>query len=127
MQKKEKFDQLSRLRQTLRALLDELEKSLQVAFGRARMIKGNVYELARQCGKPTCACARGVLHRRMVLTWSQQGQSKLFSIPVERLSEVQAKSEEYLRFRQARARVTQVCKKILSVMDRMEKLRREEP
>ena len=127
MQKKQRLDQLSRLRQRLRELLDELEKSLQVAFGRTRMIKGNVYELARQCGKPTCACARGALHRSMVLTWSQQGQSKLFSIPPERLSEVQAKSAEYLQFRQARARVTQIGKKILKVMDRMEKLRREEP
>ena len=127
MQKKKRFDRLSRLRQTLRGLLDDLEKSLDVAFGRALMIRGNVYELARQCGKPACACARGALHRSMVLTWSQEGKSKLVSIPPERLSELQAKRAEYLQFRQARARVTQIGKKILNVMDRMEKLRREEP
>jgi hypothetical protein len=127
MQKKEQFDKLSRLRQTLRELLAELEKSLRAAFGRAPMIKGNVYELARKCGKPTCACTRGELHRSMVLTWSHEGKSKLFSIPLERLSELEEKSEEYLRFRRARARVTEICKKILGVMDRIEKLRREEP
>jgi hypothetical protein len=127
MQKKEQFDKLSRLRQTLRELLAELEKSLRVAFGRAPMIKGNVYELARKCGKPTCTCTRGELHRSMVLTWSHEGKSKLFSIPLERLSELEEKSEEYLRFRRARAQVTEICKKILGVMDRIEKLRREEP
>ena len=127
MQKEKRLNQLSRLRQTLRELLDDLQESLEVAFGRAPMIKCNVYELARRCGKPSCACARGVLHRSMVLTWSQGGRSKLFSIPSERLSELQAKSAEYLEFRRARARVTPICKKILSVMDRMEKLRREEP
>jgi len=127
MQRKDQFDKLSRLRQSLRALLAELEKSLRVAFGRAPMIKGNVYELARKCGKPTCACTRGELHRSMVLTWSHKGKSMLFSIPLERLSELQEKSEEYLRFRRARARVTEICKKILAVMDRIEKLRREEP
>ena len=127
MQRKEKLDKLSRLRQSLREFLAELEQSLDVAFGRAPMIKGNVYELARKCGKPTCACTRGALHRSMVLTWSHEGKSKLFSIPSERLSEFQEKSEEYLRFRRARARVTEICKKILGVMDRMEKLRREEP
>jgi hypothetical protein len=127
MQKKEQFDKLSRLRQILRELLAELEKSLRVAFGRAPMIKGNVYELARKCGKPTCACTRGELHRSMVLTWSHEGKSKLFSIPLERLSELEEKSEEYLRFRRARAQVTEICKKILGVMDRIEKLRREEP
>ena len=127
MQREKQFDKLSRLRQTLRELLAELEKSLRVAFGRAPMIKGNVYELARKCGKPTCTCTRGELHRSMVLTWSHEGKSKLFSIPLERLSELEEKSEEYLRFRRARAQVTEICKKILGVMDRIEKLRREEP
>ena len=91
------------------------------------MVKGNVYELARKCGKPHCVCTRGALHRSMVLTWSHEGKSKLFSISSERLADLQMKSEEYLRFRRARARVTEICKKILGVLDRIEKLRREEP
>jgi hypothetical protein len=127
MQIKKQLDQLSRLRQTLREHLGDLEKSLDVVFGRAPMVKGNVYELARKCGKPNCACTRGELHRSMVLTWSHQGKSKLFSIPPERLTDLQMKSEEYLKFRHARARVTEICKKIVSVLDRIEKLRREEP
>ena len=127
MQREKQRDKLSRLRQTLREHLADLEKSLKVVFGRARMVKGNVYELARKCGKPACACTRGKLHRSMVLTWSHEGKSKLFSIPPERLSALQEKSEEYLRFRRARARVTEICKKIVGVLDRIEKLRREEP
>ena len=127
MQTKKQRDQLSRLRQTLQEHLADLEKSLDVVFGRAPMVKGNVYELARKCGKPNCACARGALHRSMVLTWSHEGKSKLFSIPPERLADLQTKSEEYLRFRRARAQVTEICKKVLSTMDRIEKLRREEP
>jgi hypothetical protein len=127
MQTIKQRDQLSRLRQTLREHLADLEKSLDVVFRRAPMVKGNVYELARKCGKPTCACTRGGLHRSMVLTWSHEGKSKLFSIPSERLADLQSKSEEYLRFRRARARVTEICKKIVGVMDRIEKLRREEP
>jgi hypothetical protein len=127
MQRKERLDKLSRLRQNLRELLADLERSLDVAFGRAPMVKGNVYQLARKCGKPSCACVRGELHRSMVLTWSHEGRSKLFSIPPERLAELREKSKEYLRFRRARARVTEICKKILGVLDRIEQLRREEP
>jgi hypothetical protein len=127
MQREKQLDKLSRLRQTLREHLADLEKSLKVVFGRAPMVKGNVYELARKCGKPACACTRGELHRSMVLTWSHEGKSKLISIPPERLSALQEKSEEYLRFRRARARVTEICKKIVGVLDRIEKLRREEP
>jgi len=127
MQTKRQLDQLSRLRQALREHLRDLEQSLNVVFGRTPMVRGNVYELARKCGKPNCACARGELHRSMVLTWSDQGRHRIFSIPPEKLADLRIKSEEYLRFRRARARVTEVCKKILGVMDRIEKLRREEP
>jgi hypothetical protein len=127
MQTKKQLDQLSRLRQALRGHLRDLEKSLDVVFGRTPMVKGNVYELARKCGKPNCACARGELHRSMVLTWSEQGKSRIFSVPPERLADLEMKSEEYLRFRRTRAQVTEICKKILGVIDRIEKLRREEP
>jgi hypothetical protein len=98
-----------------------------VVFGRSALVKGNVYELARKCGKPNCTCTRGHLHRSMVLTWSEEGKSCLVSIPSHRLADVKEKSEEYLRFRRARARVTEICREIVGVMDRIEKLRREEP
>jgi hypothetical protein len=125
MQKKELYN-LSRLRQTLRRLLQDLEYSLEVAFARSPLVKGNVYEMARKCGKPNCVCTRGKLHRSMVLSWSEEGKTRLFSIPPERLGKLQEKSREYLRFRQARARVTEICREILAVLDQIENLRREE-
>ena len=126
MQKKD-FQTHSRLRQALRNLIRELEASLEVAFNRSPLVKGNVYQMARKCGKPNCVCTRGELHRSMVLSWSEGGKSRLRSIPPERLGELKEKSEEYLRVRRARARVTEICKEILAVLDQMEKLRREEP
>ena len=129
MQSEEKpsIQSLSRLRQELRRLLEELERSVEVVFGRDPLVKGSVYEMARKCGKPTCACARGQLHRSLVLSWSHQGKTRLKSIPPDRLQELRRKSEEYLRFRRARAQVTVICKQMLSVIDRIETLRREEP
>jgi len=118
---------LSRLRQALRRLLQDLEHSLEVAFERFPLVKGNVYEMARKCGKPNCVCTRGELHRSMVLSWSEGGKTRLFSIPPERLGDLRGKSEEYLRYRRARARVTEICREIVAVLDQMEKLRREEP
>jgi len=122
-----KLPNLSRLRQRLHRLLKDLEQSLEVVFGRSPLVKGNVYEIARKCGKPNCVCTRGQLHRSMVLSWSERGKSRLLSIPPERLGELKERSEEYLRFRRARARVTQICRQILAVLDQIEKLRREEP
>jgi hypothetical protein len=118
---------LSRLRQNLRRLLKDLDHSLEVAFGRSPLVKGNVYKMARKCGKPNCVCVRGELHQSMVLSWSEGGKSRLLSVPPERLKELQEKSEEYLRFRRARARVTEICREVLAVLDQIERFRREEP
>jgi len=126
MQKKD-LPSLSRLRQTLRRLLQDLERSLEVAFERSLLVKGNVYEMARKCGKPNCVCTRGELHRSMVLSWSEGGKTRLLSIPPERLGELKEKSQAYLQFRRARARVTEIGQEIVAVLDQMEKLRREEP
>lgn len=126
MQKKKDREELSRLRSALQGHLTDLEHVLEVVFGRSPLVKGNVYELARKCGKANCICTRGELHRSMVLTWSEGGKSRLVSIPSERVAEVKKKSEEYLRLRRARARVTEIHREILAVMDRIEKLRREE-
>jgi hypothetical protein len=124
---KEQTESLSHLRQELRRLLEDLERSVEVVFGRNALIKGNVYEIARKCGKPSCACTRGQLHKSMVLSWSHQGKTMLKSIPPQRVEEIRRKSQEYLRLRRARAQVTQICKQMLSVIDRIETLRREEP
>lgn len=127
MQKKDQLQDLSRLRLALRRLLTDLERSLRVVFGRTPLVKGNVYEMARKCGKPSCACTRGKLHRSMVLSWSEQGKTRLLSIPPDRLAELREKSQEYLRFRRARARVSEICRDMLVLLDRIEKLRREAP
>lgn len=119
--------ELSSLRAALRRALANLERSLRVVFRSNRLVKGNVYEMARKCGKPSCACTRGELHRSMVLSWSEQGKTRLLSIPPHRLAELREKSEEYLRFRRARARVSAIHKEILALLDRIEELRRERP
>ena len=127
MQRQRDREELSRLRSALRDRLADLRRVLKVVFGRSPLVKGNVYELARKCGKSNCICTRGELHRSMVLTWSEKGKGRLLSIPSERVTEIKRKSEEYLRFRRARARVTEIHREILTLLDRIEKLRREEP
>ena len=128
MQQKSQLQDLRHLRAALRRLLTDLEKSLQVVCSRTiPLVKGNVYEMARKCGKRSCPCTRGRLHRTWVLSWSEQGKTRLLSIPAGRLAELQEKSVDYLRFRRARARVSKSYREILALLDRIEKLRREAP
>jgi hypothetical protein len=127
MQQKSQLQDLRHLRAALRRLLTDLERSLQVVCSRTPLVKGNVYEMVRKCGKRSCPCTRGRLHRTWVLSWSEQGKTRLLSIPAGRLAELQEKSVDYLRFRRARARVSKSYREILALLDRIEKLRREAP
>jgi len=107
-------------------LADELKQLIGPFFSDKPVIKGSVYEIKRKCGKPGCRCARGYLHSRLVISASEKGKTKLRAIPRGRLGDVQTKVERYQKLRRARARLIEVHKKMLRIMDEMEGIRREE-
>ena len=116
----------SQLRQSLAGLANEIRQIVEPFFSDKLVIKGSVYELKSKCGKPGCKCAKGQLHPRMVLSASEKGKTKLRAIPRGFLVEVKTKVRCYQELRGARARLVEVHKKILKVMDEMEAMRREE-
>jgi len=116
----------SRLRQSLVQLSNEIKKLSNPFFSDKPVIKGSVYELKRKCGKSGCKCVQGELHRRMVVSASEKGKTRLRVIPSGFLIEVQGKVRRYQGLRQARARLVEVHKKMLQIMDEMEAMRREE-
>jgi hypothetical protein len=63
----------------------------------------------------------------MVLSWSEEGRTRLLSVPEKRLDELKRLTEQYQRFRKARARLVQVHKKMLDLVNRIEEARRREP
>ena len=120
---KKKFSQL---RQSLSRLADEIKQLIDPFFSDKPVIKGSVYELKTKCGKPGCKCAKGELHPRMVLSASEKGKTKLRAIPRGFLVEVKTKVRCYQELRGARARLVEMHKKMLKVMDEMEAMRREQ-
>lgn len=127
MSNKERRQQLTPLRVELQQLLAKLHQTLEPAFQRTPIVKGNVYERAYRCGAARCVCQRGQLHHNVGLTWSEQGRHHFRQVPTGRVAELQRKSQDYLRLRQARAAVTVLSKKITGVLDQIEAVRREEP
>jgi len=120
---REKF---SKLRQALLRLAGEVRGLIEPFFSDKPVIKGTVYELKRRCGKPGCKCARGELHRRMVVSTSEEGKTRLQVIPGGFLVEVEKKVRRYQELRQVRARLGEIHRRMLEVMDAMEAMRREE-
>jgi len=125
IQKKSERERFSRLRQTLLQLAGEIEGLVKPLFSDRPVIKGTVYELKRKCGKPGCKCARGELHARMVLSASEGGKTRLQVIPHGSLGEVHEKVRRYQEFRRVRARLGEIYRKMLTVIDEMEAMRRE--
>jgi len=116
----------SRLRQALRQLAGELPQLVKPVLEDRPVIKGSVYEIKRRCGKPGCKCARGELHKSMVLSASEQGRTKLRAIPRGRLTAVRRKVAAYQRIRRVRARLVKTQQKMIEIIDQIEELRREE-
>jgi len=119
-------DQLSHIRQSLSALAEEIQRLVTVFNDRRPMIKGTVYEQRRKCGKPNCSCASGEPHGSMMLSRSEQGRTKLMAIPSGFLKDYQVLTERYQRFRRARARLGQIYKTMIALIDQLEESRRKE-
>ncbi len=92
---------------------------------RRPMMKGTVYEQRRKCGKANCACASGEPHGSMMLSRSDQGRTKLMAIPSGHLRDFQLLTERYQRFRRARARLGQIYKTMIELIDQLEESRRK--
>ena len=126
IQKKSDREKFSQLRQTLFHLASEIEGLVKPLFSDRPVIKGTVYELKRKCGKPGCKCAQGELHTRMVVSASEGGKTRLQVIPQGSLVDVQTKVRCYQELRRVRARLGEMYRKMLKVIDEMEAMRREE-
>jgi hypothetical protein len=116
----------SQLRQSLARLANDIRQIVEPFYSDRPVIKGSVYELKTKCGKPGCKCAQGHLHHRMVLSASERGKTQLRVIPRGFLVEVQTKVRRYQELRRARARLIEVERKIVQLIDEMEAMRREE-
>jgi len=126
IQKRKDREKFSQLRQALLRLAGEVRGLIEPFFSDKPVIKGTVYELKRRCGKPGCKCARGELHRRMVVSASEEGKTHIQVIPGGFLVEVEDKVRRYRELRHVRARLGEIHRKMLEAMDEMETMRREE-
>ena len=122
-------DRASRLRQALITLLADYRQQLEVLLPLRQLIKGSVYDLQTRCGKPSCHCAsqEGPLHTSTVISWSEQGKTRLRTLPPGERSHLRQLAENYRRFRQARAALVKLHRRMLAHIDRLEKALRLPP
>lgn len=84
---------------------------------------GSLYERRRRCGRPRCRCARGRLHRGMVLAAGPKSQRRVVSLVGMDLEAVQSSVLGYRRLRQARADMARVFEEMVKTFDDLGRLR----
>ena len=87
------------------------------------MVQGSFYLLRRKCGKPNCRCAQGQLHVSWVVTRSEQGQDRIYSVPQDQRGRLRLLTQEYRRYQRARAVLVKRHGKLLELVDRIAELR----
>jgi len=122
-------DRASRLRLALKSLLANHQRQLDELLPLRQLVKGSVYELQTRCGKPTCHCASddGPRHSSTVLSWSEHGKTRLRTLPAGERARFQQLAENYRRFRQARAALVKLQRRMLATIDQLEKTLRLPP
>ncbi len=122
-------ERASRHRQLLGELEDQHRQLVETLLEIRELLKGSVYELKTRCGKPSCHCAApdGARHTTPVLSWSDQGKTQLRSLPAKEVDRTRRLTEDYRQFRQARAALVKLHRRVLATVDRLEKALRLPP
>ena len=107
----------SRLRQRLWQQYRRLGRLLPALTPSAPMIPGSFYLMRRKCGKSNCRCARGQLHPGWVLTRSEAGRHKLYSVPASERARLRQHAGTYRHWQQARARFVKETLALLALAD----------
>jgi len=111
------------LRQELDQLLGELGRLARTFTSRSPLWEGNVYLLRRRCGRPNCHCAEGDLHTTPVLSDRTGASPRTVTLKGKDVERFRQMTESYRRFREARAQVTKITKRILHIVDQLGNIR----
>lgn len=113
----------ARLRQELWRVHAALARTLRRLQRAQPMVQGSFYLLRRKCGNPRCRCARGELHASWVITRSESGKHRLYSVPNDQRAGLRQLTAEYRRYQRARAVLVKRHQKMLALVDELAALR----
>lgn len=127
--KKIKHSDLTLLRTQFVHLMEETGKLGQKLMEDEPLMRGTVYEMKRKCGGKNCVCVtEGKLHATMVITWSENGKTRMKSLPELDVADYQRLTDRYRDFRQVRKRIEKIFSEVFKLLNRAEAKRmREQP
>lgn len=118
---------ISKYRLKMRKLLEEEKELVQIFMDTNSLVKGNTYKMMTKCGKKSCRCEReGKLHLAWRISRSHKGRPESRCIDKDRISECKELTDNYRRFRQARAELVKIHTEQIRLVNLMEKAKTKE-
>ncbi len=116
---------ISKVRKKIRDLsLDrfKIEMNMLRVLSRKKMLYGSVVKKYKACGKAGCKCTRGELHGPFYyLSFKKEGKTKLIFIRRHLWDKAIKLNNNYKKWRKSRADISKINKKILTLLDVIEK------
>ncbi len=117
---------ISRIRQGIARFTVQRQAAERRLLGRRELLKGTLLEVKRTCGKPDCKCAKGEKHVCYQLSASIEGRTRTRNVPRKYLTKVKHLTDNYRRFRRARAEWVRINEQITELINQLEVARTEE-
>jgi hypothetical protein len=111
---------LSSLRTKLNHTHTQIQQLLPDFQARQPLLPGSLYTLKRRCGKPNCRCAKGELHASTVLSYRGEQKPQTVTPPAGQIDALKKMTDEYRRFRKARAQLVQLQRQLLDLVDQIQ-------
>ncbi len=113
---------LSQFRLKLRQLITEEIGLMKIFMERRPLLKGTVYLMETKCGRKGCKCEReGQLHTAWRFTRSHEGKPKAQYLTKEEVAKYKRLTQNYQRFRRARARLVKIHVEQMKIINLLEK------
>lgn len=112
---------LSWYRLKLRRLCSEEMKFVPIFLRRKPLLRGGIYKTKTKCGKKGCRCQReGKLHIVWRFYSSDKGKTKIKTLKRGDILTYQKFTQNYRRFRQARARLVKIHREKIRLINLIE-------
>ncbi len=115
--------QASKSRQQLLQLSRAITRLCQRIVAAKTLTKGSIYKQKKKCGNTNCKCARGELHSTNILSFSEQGRTRLIPLTkysIFEFSKIRAQVQNYQQYRRVRAEIVNYFNQIISEINKLE-------
>lgn len=116
---------ITKVRKKIRGLsLDrfKIEMNMLRVLSRKKMLSGSVVKKYKACGKAGCKCTRGELHGPFYyLSFKESKKTKMIFIRRHLWDKAIKLNTNYKNWRKSRADISKINRKILTLLDEIEK------